>query len=166
MKATAFLEYVGEHYEELKKKWSERLKKQGYQFNEDIFQDTILKVHSNIITDEDFNGDIEGYFYKAFIQNTKRDLKYSYHKRDDTIDVSKYMDEIPNDDPLILLEEIEDKVKDLDDIEKHLFLIYYMTEITYKDLEDLTGIKGMRYRIKKITDKIKGTKKKKGVLND
>lgn len=156
MKTTAFLEYVGEHYEELKKKWSARLKKQGLTFSEDIFQDTILKVHSHTNTDDDFNGDIEGYFYKAFLQNIKRDTKYSIHKKDDTIDVLKYLDEFPNEDPPILLDDVKEGLKPLTDIEKNLILLYYLTDMSYIELEDLTGIKNVRHKIKSIIKKIRG----------
>ena len=74
MRAAEFLAYSGEHYEENKKKWTTRLKKQGLSFSEDIFQDTILKVYAHI---EEYKGtDIDGYWYKSFLQNTRRDGDY------------------------------------------------------------------------------------------
>lgn len=155
MNANEFLNYSGEHYNELKKKWSARLKKLGLKFSEDIFNDTILKVYDHI-NKEEYTGDIEGYFYKSFLTNTKRDMEYSYHKRDDDIDVFDYLKDLPVEDRGIMLCDIEDKIKTLNDTDKHIFLIYYLTDTTYKELEELTGIKDIRYKLKTIIKKIRG----------
>lgn len=153
MTADEFLEYAGKHYKDIKKKWASRLKKQGLSFSEDIFQDTILKVYSHI---GEYKGtDIESYWYKSFLQNTRRDGDYSYHKRDDTIDVLAYLDNFPNEDPPILLSAIEDKLKSIDIIDRHLLIMYYLTDMTYIEIEELTGLKDVRYRIQKIKKRIK-----------
>ena len=158
MTADEFLKYSGEHYNDIKKKWKARCKKNNVQYSDDIFQDTILKVYAHI---EEYKGtDIESYWYKSFLQNTRRDGDYSYHKRDDTIDVLAYLDNFPNDDPPILLSAIEDKLKSIDIIDRHLLIMYYLTDMTYLEIEELTGLKDVRYRIKKIVDKIRGYKKK------
>lgn len=155
MNANEFLNYSGEHYNELKKKWSARLKKLGLKFSEDIFNDTILKVYDHI-NKEEYTGDIEGYFYKSFLTNTKRDMEYSYHKRDDDIDVFDYLKDLPVEDRGIMLCDVEDKLKALCDIDRCLLLIYYLTDVTYEELEDLTGIKDIRYKLKKVIKKIRG----------
>ena len=154
MKKQEFLRYVNENYESTKKKWTARLKKQGLAFSEDIFQDTIWKIYSHI---DEYAGDIESYWYKAFLTNTKRDAQYHYHKRDDDVDVFEYLSDVPADEPPILLEDIEDGFKALTEVEKYLFLIYYLTDISYTQLEELTGIKDVRYKLKKIIKKIRGS---------
>ena len=157
MKANEFLEYAGTNYESLKKKWSTRLKKEGLSFSEDTYNDTIIKVYESLKKHEVEDNQIDGYWYKSFLTNTRRDGKYAYHKKDDDIDVLKYLDEFPNEDRPILLEDIEERFKTLTEVEKHIFLIYYLTEITYIELEELTGIKDLRYQMKKIIKKIKGS---------
>lgn len=156
MKIHEFLKYVDEHYDGNKKKWSARLKKQGLQFSEDIFQDTIWKIYDHI---EDYTGDIESYWYKAFLTNIKRDAQYAYHKRDDSIDVLKYLDEFPNEDPPILLDDISEDLKALDIKELYLLLIYHLTNTSYSQLEELTGIKDVRYKLNKIVKKIRDKRK-------
>lgn len=156
MTAEDFLKYAGEHYKEIKKKWSARLKKQNLIFSEDIYNDTIIKVFDHI-KDKGYDGDIESYWYKSFLNNTQRDTKYSYHKKDDSIDVLKYLDEFPNEDKPILLEDIKEGLKKLTDIEIHIFLIYFLTDYTFSEIEELTGIKDIRYKIKGIIKKIRGT---------
>ncbi len=155
MNATEFLNYSGEHYNEVKKKWSTRFKKQGISFDEDIFQDTIIHIYNILEKREVEDTKIENYWYQSFLINTKRDNKYSRHKRDDDIDVYVYLDEFPVEDRGILLSDIEDKLKSLNDIEKHLIYIYYLTDITIKELEELTNIKDLRYKIRGIIKKIK-----------
>lgn len=154
MKGKEFLDYSGEHYEENKKKWSARLKKQGLKLSEDIFNDTIIKVYDILQKHEIDN--IDGFWYRSFLINTKREAKYSYNKKDDDIDVYVYLDEFPVEDRGILLSDIEDKLKTLNDIERYLLLIYYMTDITIKELEELTNIKDLRYKIRGIIKKIRG----------
>ena len=162
MKPDDFLKYAGEHYEGIKKKWSGRLKKEGLTFSEDIYNDTILHIYDYLnknignMLDET---SIEGFFYKAFLTNTRREKDYAYNsKKDDDLDVLKYLDDFPVDDKPILLEDIEG-LKRLTPIELNLFLIYYLTDITYTELEELTNIKDVRYKIKTIIKKIRGTKK-------
>lgn len=156
MKANEFLNYSGTHYNELKKKWAGRLTKMGLKFSEDIFNDSILKVYDHIVNKEYDGSDIQAYWYQAFLNNTKRDIKYAYHKKDDDVDVWDYLKDVPAEERGMLLEDIEDKLKALNDIDKHLLLIYYLTDITIKELEDLTNIKDIRYKLKKTIKKIRG----------
>lgn len=157
MKPDDFLKYAGEHYEGIKKKWMGRLSKLGLKFSEDIFNDSIIKVYEHM---EEYDGDIEGYWYKTFLTNTRREKDYAYNsKRDDDVDVLKYLDDFPVEDRGLLLSDIEYKLQALTPIELNLFLIYYLTDITYTELEELTNIKDVRYKIKTIIKKIRGTKK-------
>jgi DNA-directed RNA polymerase specialized sigma24 family protein len=149
-----FLKYAGEHYEGIKKKWSGRLKKEGLTFSEDIYNDSIIKVYEQL-GKQDYTGNIEAYWYKAFLINTKRDTKYAYHRRDDEIDVLEYLKDFPVEDRGILLSDIEDSLKALNEKDKNLLLIYYLTDITITELEELTEIRDIKYRLKKIRGHIK-----------
>lgn len=154
-----FLKFSGEHYNELKKKWSGRLKKEGLSFSEDIYNDSILKVYDILQKHDIEDRYIEGFWYKSFLTNSKREKEYAYNsKRDDDIDVLEYLDNFPNEDRDILLSDIEDKLKSLTEVEKNILLIYYLTDISIKELEELTEIKDVRYKIKTIIKKIRGTK--------
>ena len=157
MTANEYITYVGEHYEEMKNKCKSRLSKRNLIFSEDIFQDTLLKIYDNLEKYKDNKLDIssiESFWWQSFLNNTKRDTKYSCHKKDDSIDVLQYLDNFPNED-IILLQDIKEGLKLLTDIEKNLLLMYYLTDVTYTELEGLTGIKDLRYKIQKIVKKIK-----------
>ena len=155
MSPNEFLEYAGTKYNENKKKWSTRLKKEGLSFNDDIYQDTILHIYDHLCK-QDYTDDIDAYWYQSFLNNIRREKEYAYNdKRDDEIDPIEYLKDTPVEERGILLSDIEDGIKSLNDIDRHLFFIYYLTDITYKELEDLTNIKDMKYRIKKIRGTIK-----------
>lgn len=158
MTAEEFLIYSGEHYDEFKKKWKARCKKSNDHYSDDIFQDSIIKVYNHLL-EKPYTGDIESYWYQAFINNTRRDTKYSYHKRDDSIDVLQYLDEFPVEDRPILLEDIKDSLKQLTDIELHIFLMKYMANLTFFQIEELTDVKDVRYKIRGILKKIRGLNK-------
>ena len=154
-----FLKYSGKHYNENRKKWSVRLKKEGLSFSEDIYNDSIIKVYDILQKHDIEDRYIEGFWYKSFLTNSRREKEYAYNsKRDDDIDVLEYLDNFPNEDRDILLSDIEDKLKNLTEVEKNILLIYYLTDISIKELEELTEIKDIRYKIKGIIKKVKGAK--------
>lgn len=161
MTPSDFLAYASSGNEQRKRKWSARLRKQGLQFSEDIYNNTIMKVYDSL-QKHNIGGSIEGYWYKAFLNNTKRECEYYYHNRDDSIDVIELLSDVPADDPPILLEDLKDGFDTLTEEEKHLFLIYNLTDITYSELEELTDIKNMKYKMNRIIGKIK----KKGIPNN
>lgn len=155
MTAEDYLQYSGKVYKTNIKKWGARLKKEGLTFSEDIYNSTIIKVFEYLSTHEIEDDKIEGFWYKAFLQNTKRDTKYSYHKKDDSIDVLKYLDEFPADDKPILLEDIKEGLKGITEIDFHILLMHYILHMTYTEIEELTNLKDIRYRVQKIIKKIK-----------
>lgn len=151
-----FLDYAAREYESNKRKWSTRLKKEGLVFSEDTYNDTIIKVYEILQKHTIEDNYIDGFWYKSFLTNIRREKDYAYNsKRDDDLDVLKYLDDFPVEDRGLLLSDIEDKLKALTPIELNLFLIYYLTDITYTELEELTNIKDVRYKIKTIIKKIK-----------
>ena len=83
--AKEFLEQSGRLYETNKKKWKTLLKDKGLSFNEDIYNDSILKTYEAILKKE-VDADYMGYWYTTFINNTKRQTQYSHTKKKEDID--------------------------------------------------------------------------------
>lgn len=160
--ADDFMTTAGLLYEGNRKKWRSILKNKGIEFNEDIYNDSILKTYDAILKKE-VGSDYMGYWYKTFLNNSKRDLKYSYHNRDDGVDVIEYLKEFP-------YEEYKDKTDTIIEVVKmvrdsstprgfHLFLMYYMIpEMTYDELKKITGISDVKGIIMRIKDDICLTK--------
>lgn len=149
MNGDEFLEYAGMRYEVNRKKWKTRLSKMGLSFDEDIYQDTLLKLYDHF-NEYPYTGDVDGYWYQAFVNNIRRDARYSYHKRDDDVDVLKYLDEQPYEPPKVYTELFKNLSQYEDDIDYHLFRIYHLGNMGYKEIEDLTGVKDVRNKIRRI----------------
>lgn len=84
---TIFLNYINDHYAELKNKYWKFCQEKQYEWNEDIFSDTILKCYDCIkkkgeLKDKTSYG-IESYFFKAFKNNIMNEQRYSRNKKRD-----------------------------------------------------------------------------------
>lgn len=157
--ADEFMRKVGLVYEGNKKKWCSLLKKQSVQFNEDIYNDSILKTYDAILKKEIGDKDYMGYWYRTFLNNSKRDLKYSYHNRDEDVDVFEYLKEFPYKeyhDKTDTVIEVLKKVRDNSTPRGyHLFLMYYMIpNMTFEELKNVTGIADVKGIIMRIKDSI------------
>ena len=75
-----FLNYINDHYQLLKNKYRKFCKEKDYQWDEDIYSDTILKCYEAIerkgkMEDPSDQG-IENYFFRSFKQNLQREKQY------------------------------------------------------------------------------------------
>lgn len=79
-----FMQYVGIHYDRLKDKFQRYCKNQRYQFDEDVFENTIVKTYDLIekkgLNDLSPEG-IDNYLFMAFKQNTKREKVYYRNRK-------------------------------------------------------------------------------------
>lgn len=156
-RAREFLEQSATLYEVNKKKWKTMLKSMGLQFDEDIYNDSIIKVYESIMKGEDTEGDMVGYWYRSFVNNIKRNKQYSFNSRKEDIDVIEYLRDKP--DVISTAETYYPNIRDM--LEKvklnfdiksyHLFKIYYMTDITFEQLSEIVGydVKTKIMKIKK-----------------
>lgn len=150
-RAREFLELSGRLYDANKNKW----KKMVDGFDEDVYNDTILKVYDSILKGEDIEGDLVGYWFKSFKTNIKRHKDYSYEKNKDTKDVLDYLkgkeDEINRVN--VYYSEISDillKVKKQFDRKTfEIFRMYLLCNVSYERLDELTGLDS-KERISKV----------------
>ena len=156
-KAQDFLTLSGELYEQNRKKWKKSLENLGLKFDEDVYNDTIIKVYEHILDGEDTGGDMVGYWYRSFINNIKRNKQYSFNSKREDIDVIEYLKDREYvcsnaDTHYPIIRNLLQKVKDNFDIKSyHLFKIYYLTDITFEDLSGIVGydVKSKIIKIKK-----------------
>ena len=84
---TLFLNYINDHYNELKRKYFKFCQEKQYDWDEDIFSSTILKCYDCIVKkgglkDKSAHG-IESYFFIAFRNNIMNEQRYSRNKKRD-----------------------------------------------------------------------------------
>lgn len=164
---TLFLNYINNHYNELKNKYWKFCQEKQYEWDEDIFSDTILKCYECIekkgeLKDKSNYG-IESYFFKAFKNNIMNEQRYSRNKK---------RDRNINSDTINDLYEVwyndnfnDARVKIVNDLFKDFSILYIMTQVednfdsehfylfkiktlvpdmTFKKLADTTKIKASR----------------------
>jgi len=75
-----FIKYINDNYQLLKNKYRKFCSEKHYDWDEDVFSDTILKCHDAIkrkgkLEDTTAQG-IENYFFRSFKQNIQREKQY------------------------------------------------------------------------------------------
>lgn len=180
-----FINYISEHYDELKCKYRTFCGLNNYQWDWDIFQDTILKCYDAIakkgkLNDTTAQG-IENFFFKSFSINTKREQMYArVAKRDfnitsdnintiyeDWFNTHKISSEkkVYNDlwtdfSTLYIMTLVEDQFPPED---FYLFKLKTLCNMTYKELQEQTNEKRIRQRIVAIKNWLKENVKKEDV---
>lgn len=172
-----FIQFIGDHYDQIKKQMRAYCFNQNKPWDEDIFQNTILKCYTTIekqgtIKDKSDQG-ILNYFFMSFKTNIIREEGYAYKKyRDDNVDTPqlyelyedyKNLFELTEDEKVLLdmykdyavkyiLEQVE---KNFSDIDYRLFSIKLYYKCTYKRLKEMTKIKDVKTRVMRINEWIK-----------
>jgi len=164
-----FLNYISEHYNELKYKYLNFCREHNYQWDEDIFSDTILKCYEAIRKKGQLNDTtpqgIENYFFIAFKLNIKREGQYARNqKRDRNItsdDINDTYEQWYNSNHISAMEKVKsDLFKDFsilyimmvveanfDQEHFYLFRIKTLGNLTYKQLQEKTKIKASRQKV-------------------
>lgn len=147
-RAREFLNLTSKYYEQNRVKWEHLLKSIGLSFDEDVYNDTIIKVYDKLMNEEDIEtteDEVIAYWYQSFVNNIKRDKKYSCNsKREDAdvIDLLKDKEYTIDASHLyyptirMLLEKIQSEFSDSD---FHLFKMYYLSDCTFDELNEIVG---------------------------
>ena len=159
-RAKDFLNVTAKYYVHNKDKWQRLISVLGLSFDEDVYNDTIIKVYDKLLNEEDIDkteDEIIAYWYQSFVNNIKRDKIYSYNKNRDDSDVIELLKDrelIIGDEHLyyptirLLLNKI---MKGFNADDYHLFRMYYLTEYTFDELSNIIGydVKGKIIKMKK-----------------
>lgn len=161
-----FISYINSHYEELYGRFKAFCLDKKYEFDEDIFQDTILKCYKLIerkgLEDLSDKG-IENYFFMSFKQNLQREKQYARNQKRDgnVIDLSgaysEYLETLLTQREKLKADLYKDyaclyllsKAEEHFDYE-HFYLFRLKTfdkNMTYQKLQDKTGLKGVRQKV-------------------
>lgn len=118
-------------------------------FDEDIYNDTIIKIYEKLLSEEDLEtteDEVMAYWYRSFVNNIKRNKQYARNSKKDDKDV---IDLLKNEEYIIdssnlyypTIRYLLNKVKDEFDIRSyHLFKMYYLIpEMTFDELSSVVG---------------------------
>lgn len=172
-----FMNYIGENYKQLKKRFKAFCFDKSVPWSEDVFQTTIVRCYDAIskkgkLNDKSSYG-IESFFFMAFKTNSIRELEYAYNKnRDSNFDSTNISDayekyketndidaeeKVTNDlfnDFCIktILDSVEENFELID---YRLFKIKTFSGYSYKKISDLTHIRDCKNRIVKVKNWVK-----------
>ena len=164
--ATKFINTINDHYETVKKELQSYCDSVGERFDEDIFQDTILKCYLLVekngeMKDSSYQG-CKNFMFQAFKRNLKREQQYARNqKRDANVtNLSKHNEVYLNSKltqeeklksdlykdfaTLYLMKRVEEE---FDDEHFYLFRLKTFSNMTYAQLSEKTGIKGCRQKV-------------------
>ena len=162
-----FLNHINDNYDNLKKRFRNFCIEKHYDFDEDIFGDTIIKCHDAIekkgsLRDTTPQG-IENYLFQSFKTNLKREKQYSRNSRRDTnvTGVEELYEEYYNDVNITSQQKVKnDLFKDFATLyimmlveqnfppeHFHLFQLKSLCNLTYRQLAEKTHSKGVRQKV-------------------
>lgn len=164
---TTFINYISAQYERLKNKYRKYCSLNHYDWDEDIFSDTVVKCYDVIekkgkLNDTSPEG-MESYFFQSFKTNLKREKQYSRNakrdKNNDNIeeDYDTWFNEY-NESPSAKIKSdlwkdyatiylITRAEEEFDSEHLYLFKLKYLQNLTYRELADKTKKKGVRQKV-------------------
>lgn len=183
--ANKFIQYINDHYDLLKNRYRRFCSEKHYDWDDDIFGDTIVKCYDAIerkggLNDHTDQG-IEDYFFRSFKQNLQREKQYCrVAKRDYNVTSDEvnqlYEDKYnrDNDSSLIKLKNdlyidfatlyIMQRVEQEFDGEHFLlFRLKTLCNLTYRQLQDKTRLRGVRQKFLTVKNWVKSNVSKQEV---
>ena len=179
-----FLNWINKNYEEQKQKLIAFCHDKKYEWDEDTFQECIIKIYNKILKSklkDDSDKGFDGYFFISFKINTIRKKQYAaVAKRDgNIINISGAYEAYLNSTitqeeklksdlykdfaTLYLLHKAEQQ---FDEESFYLFKIKTFEKITYKQLQERTGIKGVRQKVVNVKNWLKDNVKQSEVKEE
>lgn len=172
--AKRYLEWFSLNYKTLKNKYRRFCKEKDYDWNEDIFSDTYLKIYESISKKgliDTSNQGFDNYTFRSFKQNlqrekqycrvSKRDMNYNSDNINDIYEIwynennsparVKLLNDLYKDfATLYILTKVEDNF----DSEHFLLfrLKYLIPNMTYKKLQEKTQAKKCRQKVIEVRD--------------
>ena len=183
--AIKFINTVNDNYETIKKELQSYCDSVGERFDEDIFQDTIIKCYTLIdkngeMKDSSYQG-CKNFMFQAFKRNLKREQQYARNqKRDANVTNLSKHNEVYLNSKLTSEEKLKsDLYKDfatlylLKQVEEHfdgehfyLFRLKTFTNMTYAQLSEKTGIKGCRQKVVDVKNWLKDNVKQQDIKDE
>lgn len=171
--ANKFLQWVNDNYDNLKQHHQAYCLNTKQKWNEDIFSDTYIKIYEKILKDgikDDSPRGMECYMFMAFKTNTKRESQYARNAKRDENNAN-----LPLLQETYLNSKLTEREKLLQDLKKDFSCIYLLLKVeenfdtetnrlfklklfenlTYKQLAEKTGIKGIRQKIVDVKNYLK-----------
>lgn len=180
-----FINIINDNYEVIKKELTSYCDSVGQKFDEDIFQDTILKCYILLdkqgkMRDSSYQG-CKNFMFQAFKRNIMREQQYARNQKRDlnVTNLAKHNElflnskltqeeKLKNDlykdfATLYLLKQVEEN---FDEEHFYLFRLKTFTNMTYAQLAKKTNIKGCRQKVVTVKNWLKENVKQEDVKKE
>lgn len=180
-----FINIINDNYEVIKKELTSYCDSVGQKFDEDIFQDTILKCYILLdkqgkMRDSSYQG-CKNFMFQAFKRNIMREQQYARNQKRDlnVTNLAKHNElflnskltqeeKLKNDlykdfATLYLLKQVEEN---FDEEHFYLFRLKTFTNMTYAQLAQKTNIKGCRQKVVTVKNWLKENVKQEDVKKE
>lgn len=180
--ADKFLKWINDNYKFQKDKLLAFCNDKKYEFDEDIFSDTYLKIYDKILKygiKDDSDKGFDNYMFISFKVNTLREKQYARNQKRDgnVINLSGAYEAFKN-------TELSQEEKLKSDLKKDFYTLYLLHQaeanfdsesfylfkqkvfekgLTYKQLQEKTGIKGVRQKVVNVKNWLKENVSKKEI---
>ena len=180
--ADKFLKWINDNYQIQKDKLLAFCNDKKYEFDEDIFSDTYLKIYDKILKygiKDDSDKGFDNYMFISFKVNTLREKQYARNQKRDgnVINLSGAYEAFKN-------TELSQEEKLKSDLKKDFYTLYLLHQaeanfdsesfylfkqkvfekgLTYKQLQEKTGIKGVRQKVVNVKNWLKENVSKKEI---
>jgi len=172
--ANKYLKWINQNYDKQKSKLQSFCADKKYDWDEDIFCDTYLKIYEKILKNgikDDSDSGFDNYTFMSFKINMLRDKQYARNqKRDNNIinlagAYSEYLNSLLTQEEklksdlrkdfacLYLMNKVEENFDN-----EHFYLFRLKTfdkTMTYQKLQEKTGIKGVRQKVVNVKNFLK-----------
>lgn len=146
-----FMCKIGENFEKIKKTFKNMIKKQGYDFNEDVFMDTIIKCDNKLKGKNLKYDEIIKYLWMAFKNNTLRELNYFRNNSTDVF--PENLLEEPKDNTLFY--KVSRIIIDEFGVDMYKAFILHANGVTYNELDNMYDIPDIKYVFRKIREYVR-----------
>lgn len=152
--AGPFLFFISKRFFEIRNNFKIKILHLGFCFDEDIFSETLLKCNEALSKYSLNNDNMLFYFWRAFKNNTLRDLTYSRNK-------------LRSEFPIDVIEKVEVNIIDeyFEKISRQIIqnfgyeaynsLILHTNGMPYETLCNITNINNLKYRFRRIREYIR-----------
>ncbi len=180
--ADKFLKWINDNYQIQKDKLIAFCNDKKYEFDDDIFSDTYLKIYEKILkygAKDDSDKGFDNYMFMSFKVNTLREKQYARNQKRDgnVVNLSGAYEQYKN-------TELTEQEKLKSDLKKDFYTLYLLHQaeanfdsesfylfkqkvfekgLTYKQLQEKTGIKGCRQKVVNVKNWLKENVSKKEI---
>lgn len=145
-----FLNTIANKFKNVKDDFMCNIMRLGFAFDYDVFSDTLVRCNEKLVRDDLCENDMLSYFWRAFKNNTLRELGYTRNKTTDQI--PERIDEQSENNPCERLNEVKGIIVKKFGEELYRLFVLHTNGASYDELKDMTNNNKLKYSFRRIRE--------------